>query len=124
MRPCASLPGFYRGAGLDKPTRFTGQEALRAAQGKPLRKKLVTLVFSDAQTWGWGGEPIVLNGETVGEISSVGWSPLAGACVALAYVRGAPAQQTHAGTAAQIALWGQLHPVRLYDQWPPRAPRS
>ena len=103
---------------LDKPARFIGREALLAAQGQPLRKKLVTLVFSDAQTWGWGGEPIVLNGETVGEISSVGWSPLAGACVALGYVRGAGANQSHAGTPAHIELWGERVPVQLFDQWP------
>ena len=105
---------------LDKPARFIGREALLAAQGQPLRKKLVTLVFSDAQTWGWGGEPIVLNGETVGEISSVGWSPLAGACVALGYVRGAGANQSHAGTPAHIELWGERVPVQLFDQWPAR----
>ena len=103
---------------LDKPARFIGREALLAAQGQPLRKKLVTLVFSDAQTWGWGGEPIVLNGETVGEISSVGWSPLAGACVALGYVRGAGANQSHAGTPAHIERWGEVVPVQLFDQWP------
>ena len=105
---------------LDKPTRFIGQEALRAAQGKPLRKKLVTLVFTDAQAFAWGGEPIVLDGATVGEISSVGWSPLAGACVALGYVRGAGANMAHDGTPAHIELWGERVPVRLHDQWPPR----
>jgi heterotetrameric sarcosine oxidase gamma subunit len=105
---------------LDKPARFIGREALLAAQGQPLRKKLVTLVFSDAQAWGWGGEPIVLNGETVGEISSVGWSPLASACVALGYVRGAGANAPHAGTPAHIELWGERVPVQLFDQWPAR----
>ncbi|MBP6404225.1 MAG: FAD-dependent oxidoreductase [Ramlibacter sp.] len=102
----------------DKPTPFMGREALLAAQGQPLRKKLVTLVFGDPQAFGWGGEPIVLEGETVGEISSVGWSPLAGACVALGYVRGAGANQPHAGTRAHIELWGQRVPVTLHDRWP------
>ena len=109
---------------LDKPADFIGRDALRAARTLPLKKKLVTVVFDDPAVYAWGGETLVLQDQPVGELSSVGWSPLAGTCVALAYVRGAPAQQTHAGTAAQIALWGQLHPVRLYDQWPPRAPRS
>jgi heterotetrameric sarcosine oxidase gamma subunit len=103
---------------LDKPAHFIGKEALLAAQGQPLRKKLVTLVFDDAQAFGWGGEPIVLNGETVGEISSIGWSPLAGACVALGYVRGAGANQPHAGTPAHIELWGQRVAVTLHDRWP------
>jgi 4-methylaminobutanoate oxidase (formaldehyde-forming) len=103
---------------LDKPVSFIGREALLASRGKPLRKKLVTLVFADAQAFGWGGEPIVLDGETVGEISSVGWSPLARACVALGYVRGAGANQPHAATPAHIELWGQRVPVTLHDRWP------
>ena len=105
---------------LDKPAHFMGRDALLAAQGKPLRKKLVTLVFGDPQAFGWGGEPIVLEGETVGEISSVGWSPLAGACVALGYVRGEGANTAHRGTPAHIELWGERVPVRLHDNWPPR----
>ncbi|WP_374669184.1 glycine cleavage T C-terminal barrel domain-containing protein, partial [Ramlibacter sp.] len=78
------------------------------------------LVFGDPQAFGWGGEPIVLEGETVGEISSVGWSPLAGACVALGYVRGEGANTAHRGTPAHIELWGERVPVRLHDNWPPR----
>lgn len=105
---------------LDKPADFIGRSALRASRGQPLRKKLVTLVLDDTQAYAWGGESIVLQGEAVGEISSVGWSPLVGACVALGYVRGAPANQVHAGTVAAITLWGENVPVRLYDQWPGR----
>jgi len=88
-----------------------------------LRKKLVTLVFQDPAAYAWGGEAIVLQGETVGEISSVGWSPLAGACVALGYVRGAAARQSHEGTLEAIELWGERVPVRLYERWPPRQAR-
>jgi 4-methylaminobutanoate oxidase (formaldehyde-forming) len=104
---------------LDKPSDFIGKAALRASHGQPLRKKLVTLVFATPQAFAWGGEAILLNGEPVGEISSVGWSPLAGACVALGYLRGTGAQQAHAGTPAQIELWGEPVPVHLHDQWPP-----
>lgn len=103
---------------LDKPAHFIGKEALLAAQGQPLRKKLVTLVMDDPAAYAWGGEPIVLNGDTVGEISSAGWSPLAAVCVALGYVRGANANQPHAGTPAHISLWGQPVAVKLFDRWP------
>jgi glycine cleavage system aminomethyltransferase T/glycine/D-amino acid oxidase-like deaminating enzyme len=106
---------------LDKPADFIGRAALAAAQGQPLRKKLVTLVLQRADAYVWGGEPIVLDGAPAGEISSAGWSPLAGACVALGYVRGAGANERHAGTPAEIELWGERVPVRLFDQWPPRA---
>ncbi|MGE0496587.1 MAG: FAD-dependent oxidoreductase [Ramlibacter sp.] len=103
---------------LDKPADFIGKAALLASQGQPLRKKLVTLVFEDAAAFAWGGEPIRLGDDTVGEISSVGWSPLAGACVALGYVRGAGANQPHNGTPAQVGLWGQPVAVHLFDRWP------
>jgi 4-methylaminobutanoate oxidase (formaldehyde-forming) len=80
----------------------------------------VTIVFDSAENYAWGGEAIVLNGETVGEISSVGWSPLANACVGLGYVRGDGATVEHHGTRAQIELWGDAVAVRLYDRWPQR----
>lgn len=105
---------------LDKPADFIGKAALLAARGQPLRKKLVTLVLDDPQAYAWGGEAIVLGGEPVGEISSVGWSPRAGACMALGYVRGAAALQAHAGTAASIDLWGQATAATLHDSWPPK----
>ena len=104
---------------LDK-SEFIGKAALLKSRRQRLRKKLVTLVLDSADTYAWGGEAIVLNGETVGEISSVGWSPLANACVGLGYVRGDGANAPHDCTAAHIELWGEAVSVKLYDQWPPR----
>ncbi len=103
---------------LDKATDFIGKAALLTARDQPLRKKLLMLVFDSAEAYAWGGEAILLQGESVGEISSVGWSPRAGACVALGYVRGAAANQSHMGTQAAIELWGAQFAVRLYDRWP------
>jgi glycine cleavage system aminomethyltransferase T len=103
---------------LDKPTDFMGKQALLAKVGQPLRKKLVTLVLDSPDVFVWGGESIVVNGETVGEISSVGWSPKAGACVALGYVRGAASAVVHTGTPAHLELWGERVGVTLHDQWP------
>jgi glycine cleavage system aminomethyltransferase T len=102
---------------LDKPADFIGKAALLAAQGQPLRKKLVTLVLGSA-AYAWGGETILLDGQPAGELSSVGYSPLAGACVALGYVRGAHAGEPHEGTRAHIELWGERVPVTLHDRWP------
>ena len=102
----------------DKATPFIGQRALRESQGKPLRKNLVTLVV-DPAAYIWGGETILIDGELVGEISSAGYSPLAGSCVALGYVRGAAANQLHSGTSVHIQLWGEAVPARAFDRWPP-----
>ncbi len=105
---------------LDKATAFIGQAALQQAQGQPLRKKLLTLVFTDPAAYAWGGEAIVINGESVGELSSVGFSPRAGACVGLGYVRGAVAQAVHAGTEVSIELWGESVAATAWDVWPPQ----
>ena len=74
------------------------------------------LVLDDPQVYAWGGEAIAIQGESVGEISSVGYSPKAGACVALGYVRGAAAQGAHKGTPVSIDLWGQSVSARAWDR--------
>ena len=76
-------------------------------QGEPLRKRLVRIVLDDPDAYAWGGETIVLDGAPVGELTSAGWSPKAGACVAMGYVRGAAAQRNHRDTAAQLEIWGE-----------------
>ena len=115
---------------LDKPADFIGKAALIAKEGQPLRKKLVTVVLDSGDDYVWGGESILLGGESVGELSSAGWSPRAhahgsvqaamgaGACVGLGYLRGPAANQAHAGTAAFIDVWGERRPVKLFDKWP------
>jgi glycine cleavage system aminomethyltransferase T/glycine/D-amino acid oxidase-like deaminating enzyme len=102
-----------------KLTSFIGQAALQASQGQPLRKKLVTLLLSSSSAYVWGGESILIEGEPVGEISSAGYSPLAGACVALGYLRGAAANLAHDGTLVQIDLWGEKIQAQAFDRWPP-----
>ena len=104
---------------LGKADDFIGKSALLKAQGQPLRKKLVTLVFDSPDVYAWGSEGILLGGVSVGDITSVGWSPLAGACVALGYVRGNAALQPHVATPARIELWGERVAVTLHDRWPP-----
>jgi len=101
---------------IDKPGSFVGREALVEAKGQPLRKKLLTFVLDDPQAWIWGGEAIVIDSETVGEVSSAGWSPAAGACAALGYVRGAAAQRAHAGTPVRIDLWGDAVAATAWDE--------
>ena len=106
---------------LDKPADFIGKAALLQRRGQPLRKKLVTVVLDAAEPYAWGGEALSIDGQPVGELSSVGWSPKANACVALGYVRGDAAQRAHAGTPVQIDLWGKPVAATAWDVWPPRA---
>ncbi|MCC6854311.1 MAG: FAD-dependent oxidoreductase [Rubrivivax sp.] len=109
--------GLTIGVRLDKASGFIGREALRAARGQPLRKKLLTFVFDDPAVYAWGGEAIEIDGQVAGELSSVGWSPKAGACVALGYVRGPAAAAEHAGTPVRIDLWGEGAGARAFDRW-------
>ena len=55
--------------------------------------------------------------QVVGELSSAGWSPKAGACVALGYVRGPAATAVHEGTPVRIDLWGEGVGARAFDRW-------
>jgi glycine cleavage system aminomethyltransferase T len=83
---------------LDKPSAFIGRDALLAARAAAAQEA----GHAGGRRWrlAWGGETILVDGLPAGEITSAGYSPLAGGCVALGYVRGPAAQVAHAGTAA------------------------
>ena len=105
--------GMMSAVRLDKATASIGQDALRSKQGQPLRKRLVRIVLQGPEVYAWGGETILIDGRPVGEIASAGWSPKAGACVALGYVRGDAAQREHRDAPAQVELWGERISARL-----------
>jgi len=101
--------GLWAGVKLDKPSDFKGKKALieRKAKGAAsLDKKLVKIRVKDAQYYLWGGEPLNVNGQFVGEITSAGWGYEAGAMVALGYIRGEWARQPIHQLQAQAELWG------------------
>jgi 4-methylaminobutanoate oxidase (formaldehyde-forming) len=106
---------------LDKPG-FIGREALLAARGQTLRKKLVTIVLDDPAAYAWGGETVSIGGEPVGELSSAGWGWAACRCVALGYLRGPAAAAPHAGTPVTVDLWGEAVGARAWDRWSPQSP--
>ena len=112
--------GLAYAVNLNKRALFIGKEALLKAQSQPLTKKLITVLLDSPNAYAWGGEGIVIDGETVGELTSAGWSPAANVCVGLGYVRGMVAQCRHAGTPIQIELWGERVNARAWDQWPPK----
>jgi 4-methylaminobutanoate oxidase (formaldehyde-forming) len=108
--------GLAYAVSLDKMS-FIGREALLAARGQPLRKKLVTVVLDNPAAYAWGGETVSIGGEPVGELSSAGWGWAAGRCVALGYVRGDAAAVAHAGTPVSVDLWGETVGARAWDRW-------
>lgn len=72
---------------LDKPAAFIGRETLLARHGEPPRKRLVQFAFADPAAFPWGGEPILMNGTAVGELTSAGYSRRHGRALAMGYVR-------------------------------------
>jgi 4-methylaminobutanoate oxidase (formaldehyde-forming) len=101
--------GLWAGVKLDKAADFKGKKALleRKAKGpESLDKKLVKVLVKDARYYLWGGEPLNVNGQFVGEITSAGWGYEAGAMVALGYIRGEWARQPIHQLQAQAELWG------------------
>ena len=72
---------------LDKPASFIGREALIGQQADGLRKRLLLFSFDEATAFPWGGEPILMDGESVGELTSAGYSHKHGRAVAMGYAR-------------------------------------
>ena len=73
---------------LDKPAAFIGRDALRKRAEGVMRKRLVMFAFDDASAFPWGGEPIVMDGVPVGEITSAGYSRRLGRAIAMGYAHG------------------------------------
>ena len=113
--------GLTYAVDFNKPATFTGKQALLVTKARPLKKKLIMVVLSSSTDYAWGGEGIIIDDENVGELTSVGWSPRAGACVGLGYVRSATAQRTFIGVPMQIELWGERVAATAWDHWPPQA---
>ena len=63
---------------------------------------------------------LAIDGAAVGELSSAGWGYAAGRCVGLATLRGAAANQVHAGTPLAVDLWGEAVGATAWDAWPPK----
>ena len=73
---------------IDKPAPFIGRDALVAKPAGSVTKRLVLLSFDDPAVFPWGGEPILMDGSNVGEITSAGYSRRYGRALAMGYARG------------------------------------
>ena len=72
---------------LGKATDFIGKSALVRQRADGARKRLVTFTFDDAGAFPWGGEPILMDGKSVGELTSAGYSRKFGRAIAMGYAR-------------------------------------
>ncbi|HEX5865237.1 MAG TPA: FAD-dependent oxidoreductase, partial [Casimicrobiaceae bacterium] len=72
---------------MDKAAAFIGREALQRQKAEGLRKRLVILAFDDPAAYPWGGEPILMDGGNVGELTSAGYSRKHGRAFGMGYAR-------------------------------------
>ncbi len=79
--------GLAHSVKLDKPAPFVGRDALVATLPAAVTKRLIRFTFDDPAAFPWGGEPILIDGSNVGEITSVGYSRKLGRAIAMGYVR-------------------------------------
>ncbi|MEO8508396.1 MAG: FAD-dependent oxidoreductase [Betaproteobacteria bacterium] len=106
---------------IDKPAAFTGRDALVAQRAAGVRKRLVQFTFDDPAAFPWGGEPIMMDGRNVGEITSAGYSRQHGRAVALGYARAQPdaAARTEAAILAaryEVDIAGRMFAVTPHLQ--------
>ena len=100
---------------LDKSEEFIGRAALVAAKSSP-RKRLLMFTFDDPEAFAWGGEPIVMNGQRVGELTSAGYSWKHGRTIGMGYAR-CTQKTTHEALLDahyEVELAGTLEPVTAH----------
>jgi glycine cleavage system aminomethyltransferase T/glycine/D-amino acid oxidase-like deaminating enzyme len=96
---------------------FLGREALERAKAGGPRRRLVSLVVSDAEAVLWGGELVLREGSAVGQVTSAAWGEAVGACVGLAYVTdrdsSAVTRDWVLSGGYEVNVGGEIHPVTV-----------
>ena len=99
---------------------FQGREALLAAQGKPLAKKLACFAVDNPNVTLWGRETILREGRVVGWLASAGFGHSVGHWIGYGYVRNpAGVDDAYLGSGRfELEVAGERVPCR----WLPRPP--
>jgi len=94
---------------------FKGRDALLAERDEGLKRRLVYIRFDDPDVFPLGDEPILRDGETVGQVTSSAWGYTMGTAVAMGYVacEGIPAKDLAAAGRYQIELAAEPHGVEV-----------
>jgi len=106
---------------LDKGD-FIGREALVAAQEQPLERKLACLVLDDPRSVALGSEPVRMDGEILGRVTSGGYGYTVERSIAYAYV---PAESADPGREVEVEIFGEWVPGRIAEEplWDPAGER-
>jgi 4-methylaminobutanoate oxidase (formaldehyde-forming) len=107
---------------LDKPGGFLGREALVAQKAGHVEQRLVCLVLDDRAQVALGNEPVRVDGDVVGRVTSGGIGFTLGVSLAFVYL---PVERSTDGTRVEVGIFGDwigatVTPDPLYD---PRSTR-
>ncbi len=113
--------GLVYAVALGKPADFIGREALLRQQARGVGKRLVQFTLSDPSAFAWGGEPIIMDGRYVGELTSAGYSRKLGRTVGFGYARSPDADTPLSdamidGARYAIDIAGTLHDATVHRQ--------
>jgi 4-methylaminobutanoate oxidase (formaldehyde-forming) len=89
---------------LDKAADFIGKAALVRQRAQRSAKRLLMFSFVDRAAFAWGGEPILMDGRNVGELTSAGYSRKHARMIAMGYARSTDPLSDAALLAATYAI--------------------
>jgi glycine cleavage system aminomethyltransferase T len=95
--------GLGFAAALDKAGGFIGREALVAAKTAGPRKRLRCLILDDPRAVALGNEPVRVDGEIVGRVTSGGYGFAVERSIAYAYL---PPDRAAIGTRVEVEVFG------------------
>jgi glycine cleavage system aminomethyltransferase T/glycine/D-amino acid oxidase-like deaminating enzyme len=106
---------------LDKGD-FLGREALVRAQEGRLERKLACVVLDDPRSVALGSEPVRIEGEIAGRVTSGGYGYSVERSIAYAYV---PPERAEPGTAVEIEIFGEWVAAEVASEplWDPAGER-
>jgi 4-methylaminobutanoate oxidase (formaldehyde-forming) len=106
---------------LDKGD-FVGRDALVAAQARPPERGLACLVLDDPRAVALGSEPVRMDGEVLGRVTSGGYGYCVERSIAYAYV---PAASAEIGRRVEVEIFGDWAPGQIADEplWDPAGER-
>ena len=107
---------------LSKNAEFIGREALVAAKEAGPRKRLACLVIDDPRSVALGNEPVRVDGQIVGRVTSGGYGFAVERSIAYAYLPPSLADRRPARRGGDLRGLGRLHGQRgaaLRPRWEP-----
>jgi 4-methylaminobutanoate oxidase (formaldehyde-forming) len=114
-------------AGLDFAVKldkgdFIGREALVERRQAPAERRLACLVLEDPRSVALGSEPVRIDGDLVGRVTSGGYGYTVERSIAYAYV---PAEAGEPGRAVEVEIFGEWVPGEVAEEplWDPSGER-